>query len=92
MRDYSGVKARELIRGVQEHESPKAMSCFVSGMSVLPLASGAHNLLESCNDKNKLSDVQMTVNSSISITCNDKNKLGNEETSELRVRHSPKKK
>jgi len=66
------------------------------GMLCLPTHCVQNSLLsvvlESCNDKNKLSDVQMTVNSSISITCNDKNKLGNEETSELRVRRSPKKK
>ena len=56
----------------------------VQGMSVLPLASGAHNLLESYDDKNNLSDVQMSVNSCIGITYDDKNNLGNGGTSELR--------
>ena len=49
-------------------------------------------VLESYNNKNKLSNVQMSVNSYISITYNNKNKLGNKETSELQVWHSPKKK
>jgi len=40
--------------------------------------------LESYDDKNNLSDVQMSVNSYIGITYDDKNNLGNEGMSELR--------
>ena len=46
-------------------------------MSVLPLASGAHNLLESYDDKSDLSNVQMSVNSYVGITYDDKSDLGN---------------
>jgi len=49
----------------------------VQGMSVLPLASGAHNLLESYDDKSDLSNVQMSVNSYVGITYDDKSDLGN---------------